>query len=139
VWAEGSAYLLGVPEALRAWRGFLKHDGALGFTELAWLRPDVPDACREFFAAEYPQMCDVPSLRGIASDCGYDVVGHFTLPESSWWENDYRPLERRLEGYGGSDDEVARSVLAMVRREIETYRQYARWYGYEFSVLRPAR
>jgi len=53
VWAEGSAYILGIPEALKAWRHFLKPGSALGFTELTWLKDGVPGECREFFTKEY--------------------------------------------------------------------------------------
>ncbi len=28
--------------------------------------------------------------------CDYEVLGHFTLPESAWWEPYYQPLEERL-------------------------------------------
>jgi cyclopropane fatty-acyl-phospholipid synthase-like methyltransferase len=137
VWAEGSAFVMGIPEALRAWRAFLKPGGALGFTELTWLEDGAPDACREFFAAEYPQMTDVASHLATIEACGYERVGHFTLPAASWWEPFYGPLAERLAGYEPpNDDDETRAVMNMVRGEIETYRRFSRWYGYVFFLLR---
>jgi SAM-dependent methyltransferase len=137
VWAEGSVFVVGVPEALRAWRSFLKPDGAMGFTELVWLQEGAPDECRDLFATEYPQMTDVASHLATIEECGYEPVGRFTLPESSWWEPYYGPLAERLSGYEPPwDDEVTRAVLAMVRGEIDVYRRFSRWYGYAFFLLR---
>lgn len=137
VWAEGSAFVIGIPEALRAWRSFLKPGGGLGFTELAWLEDGAPDECREFFAAEYPQMTDVASHLATIEAYGYEPVGHFTLPESSWWEPYYGPLAQRLAGYEPpNDDDETQAVLGMVRGEIDMYRRFSRWYGYVFFLLR---
>ncbi|MCP5117192.1 MAG: class I SAM-dependent methyltransferase, partial [bacterium] len=108
VWAEGSAFIMGIPDALQAWRSFLKPGGALGFTELVWLEDGVPDECREFFANEYPQMADVASHLATAEERGFDLVGRFTLSEASWWEPFYDPLAKRLAGYTppNEDDET---------------------------------
>ena len=137
VWAEGSAYVMGVPEALRAWRSLLKPGGAVGFTELTWLEADPPDECREFFASEYPRMADASAHLATIEECGYDLIGHFTLPASSWWETYYDPLARRLAGYvPPDDDDETLAVLGMIRSEIDVYRRFSRWYGYVFFLLR---
>ena len=137
VWAEGSAFVMGIPEALRAWRSFLKPRGALGFTELTWLEDGAPDECQAFFATEYPQMTDVASHLATIEECGYELVGQFTLPESSWWEPYYGPLAERLAGYEApSDDDETQAVLGMIRSEIDVYRRFSRWYGYVFFLLR---
>jgi hypothetical protein len=136
VWAEGSAFVMGIPEALRAWRSFLKPGGALGFTELTWLDDGAPDECREFFATEYPQMADVASHLATIEACSYEPVGRFTLPESSWWKPYYGPLAERLAVYDAPDDDETQAVLAMIRREIDVYRSFSRWYGYVFFLLR---
>lgn len=139
VWAEGSVFVMGVARALTAWRGFLKPGGALGFTELTWLRDDAPAECREFFASVYPAMSGIGGLLAVLADCGYETAGHFTLPESAWWEPFYRPLSARLDRleprYG--DDEAAAAVLAMCRKEVEMYRKYSDYYGYVFFLARP--
>jgi ubiquinone/menaquinone biosynthesis C-methylase UbiE len=137
VWAEGSAFVVGVPEALRAWKSFLKPGGALGFTELTWLEDGAPEECRRFFASEYPSMTDVTSHLATIEVCGYDLAGRFTLPESSWWDLFYGPLAERLAGYEPPrDDADTQAVLGMIRNEIDMYRRYSRWYGYVFFLLR---
>jgi ubiquinone/menaquinone biosynthesis C-methylase UbiE len=136
VWAEGSAYILGIPEALRAWRSYLKPGGAIGFTELTWLKDGAPDECREYFAAEYPAMNRVGSHLATIEACDYELVGWFSLPETSWWEPYYRPLSARVAGYESRDDDETQAVVNMARREIEIYRNFSRWYGYVFFVLR---
>lgn len=137
VWAEGSAFVMGVPEALRAWRSFLKPGGALGFTELTWLEDEAPEECREFFAAIYPAMTDAASHLTTIRECGYDLVGRFTLPETSWWETFYDPLAERLAGYEPPDQEdETQAVMGMVRSEIGVYRRFSRWYGYVFFLMR---
>lgn len=136
VWAEGSIFVAGLPEALRAWQKFLKPGGALGYTDLTWFEDGAPDECRGFFAVEYPPMTDAASHLEAIEECGYDLVGHFRLPESSWWEPYYGPLAERLAGYvPPDDDEETRAVLDMIRGEIDVYRRFSRWYGYEFFLM----
>jgi len=136
VWAEGSAYNTGIPEALKMWRSFLKPGGAVGFTELTWIEDGAPDECREFFAAEYPPMTDVATNLATIEACGYGLVGRFTVPESSWRINYHESLSRRLAAYDPAGDEGKQTIFDMCRTEIEIYRRFSRWYGYEFFMLR---
>jgi cyclopropane fatty-acyl-phospholipid synthase-like methyltransferase len=138
VWAEGSAFVMGVPEALKAWRGYLKPGGALGFTDLAWFRDDAPAECRDFFAAIYPQMPTREFLLETVEECGFELVGHFNLPESSWWEPFYEPLGKRLETYPEPEDAEEREVFRMIQQEIVNYRLYSSYFGYVFFLLRLA-
>ncbi len=68
---------------------------------------------------------------------GYRQAGHFTLPEKAWWEPYYHPMESRIarlrEKYRGDVD--AQGCLDRAPKEIEMYRQYSAWYGYEFYVM----
>ncbi len=140
VWSEGAAYVMGFEMALVEWRRLLKPGGYLAASELVWLRPDPPSALAGFFGSEYPAMADVQANRATIRACGYDLVGHFTLPDAAWWEHYYTPLEVKLpslrERYKG--DEAALSVIAQTEREIETRRRFPDWYGYEFFVARRA-
>ena len=105
----------GIPEALRAWRSFLKPGGALGFTELTWLEDGAPDECQEFFANEYPQMTDVESHLATIEECGYELVGRFTLPEIVMVGALLWPSGGAVGRYEApSDDDVTQAVLGMV-------------------------
>ena len=59
------------------------------------------------------------------------------LPESAWWDDYYAPMQERLAAlaprYAG--DGVGEAVLNACRDEIETYREFARFYGYAFLVM----
>jgi ubiquinone/menaquinone biosynthesis C-methylase UbiE len=136
IWSEGAAYIMGVGQALTSWRRLLKPGGCAAFSELVWLRPDPPAEAREFFAAEYPPMTDTATVKDTIRDCGYDVSGHFTLPDAAWWRHYYAPLEAKLpsllEKFSG--DEEALGVLEMTRREIDVRRRLGEWFGYVFFV-----
>ncbi len=141
VWSEGAAYIMGFEKALVEWRKLLEPGGFIAATELVWLRPEPPTALAAFWASEYPAMTDVQSNLRTIRTCGYDVVGHFTLPDAAWWEHYYTPLEAKLpslrERYAG--DQGATGVVAATQREIEMRRRFPDWYGYEFFVARTAR
>jgi len=137
LWCEGAAYILGLARALRAWRPLLRPGGRLALTEAVWLRPDAPDSVRRCWAADYPAMGDVESCRRIARDCGYTLLSDFVLPESAWWESYYTPMQERLEQLAPrhAGEAVAEAVLRVCREEIETYREFAAYYGYVFLVM----
>ena len=138
VWAEGSLYVMDFAEGLRACRAMLKPGGGLAASELTWLRPDAPKECRDYFAAQYPAMRDVAGNLALMKDCGYDVLGHFTLPESAWWLPYYQPLATRVaelrEKY--RDDDAKLEMLVWVDEEIEMYRRFSTYYGYVFYLAR---
>jgi len=137
VWAEGSAYNMGVAEALKTWRAYLKPGGALGFSELVWFEDGIPDECQAFFDEMYPPMTDEAGNLAIIEECGYDVVGRFRMPESSWRDGYLAPLAARAKDFEPAADDETRTVLELTRKEIEIYDRYSRWYGYTFFMLRP--
>ncbi len=96
IWSEGSIFIVGFREGLAAWHSLLSPDGGLAVSEMAWLRSDPPEECRRFFAEVYPGMTTIAANLATIEACGYDVVGHFTEPESAWWDHYYLPLEARL-------------------------------------------
>jgi SAM-dependent methyltransferase len=140
IWSEGAAYIMGLERALTAWKQFLRPSGFIAVTELVWLRADPPAEVAEFFSDAYPAMADVEQILRIVQRRGYDVLGHFTLPDRAWWTDYYAPLESKLphlfRKYGG--DEEALAIVEAARREIEVRRSYPQSYGYEFFVGRLA-
>lgn len=140
VWSEGAAYIMGFEDALRGWRRLLAPGGHLAVTELVWTRPDPPAEVAAFFAGEYPPMACVGDVAARFAGCGYDLLGHFTLPDAVWWDDYHTPLEAKLPGlrerYCG--DAVALEIVAATAREIGVRRRFADCYGYEFFVARAA-
>ncbi len=138
VWSEGAAYVMGFDRALTAWHGLIRPGGYIAVSELVWLQADPPAEVAAFFAEEYPAMTDVDTALATVRSSGYEVAGHFTLPDSAWWTHYYLPLEAKLpnlaERYAG--DDAALAIIESTRREIDVRRRFPDCYGYEFIVGR---
>jgi ubiquinone/menaquinone biosynthesis C-methylase UbiE len=138
VWSEGAAYIMGTFEALVDWRRFLRSGGYVAFSELVWTTPDRPAEVVELYARGYAGMTDVAGNRARIRDAGYELVGHFRLPEAAWWDEYFGPLEAKLPAlfkkYAG--DDAALAIVDETRREIDLRRRYPESFGYEFFVAR---
>ena len=137
IWSEGSIYVMGFEKGLRAWLPLLKKDGYLAATEITWIKPDAPKETRDFWAEAYPAMQDVEANLKVIQQTGYRHIGHFTIPESAWWNDYYNPIEKRLaklqERYRTNLE--AMGVLEMEQKEIDLYRKYSKYYGYVFYLM----
>lgn len=138
VWSEGALYVIGFDEGLGRCRGLLKPGGYCAVTELAWFLPDPPEECASFFGEEYPAMGDVAANLKAIDRAGFELLDHFKLPDSSWWDLYYNPFERRLKELGSSwaGDEGRAELLDRVGTEVEMCRKYQSYYGYVFYVMR---
>lgn len=138
IWCEGAAYIMGVPEALRAWRSFLREGAYLAFTDLVWLEENPHAEVAEFFASGYPAMSNRDAIAQTVHEAGYRLVDDFTLPDSAWWTDYYTPLEAKLltlkQKYAA--DSEALGVVAMTEAEIDMRRRFEASYGYQFFVCR---
>jgi SAM-dependent methyltransferase len=137
VWAEGSLFVMGFQSGLETCFARLVPGGLAAVSELAWLLPDPPAECTEFFAAEYPAMLDVVDNERLIADCGFELVDEFVLPDSSWWDSYYRPLEARIARYRDkfATDSEKLELLELIQAEIDMRRTYARYYGNVFFLL----
>lgn len=137
IWSEGALYSVGFLNGLDSFRSALVPAGLFAVTELCWFGDDAPTECRQFFADEYPDMSSVSARLDAIEDRGYEVLDHFSLPESAWW-NYYRPLGRRLEEVRPSCrcEPEKLAIVEFCQTEIDTYRKYSEHYGYEFFLLR---
>lgn len=138
IWAEGAAYIIGIADALAAWRPLLKPGAYLVFTELVWLTSSPPAEAAEFFGNEYPAMTTSQAIAGLVVEHGYELADRFTISDSAWWDDYYTPLSekfpRLLEKY--ADDETGLAVVEMAREEQRIRRDFGSSYGYEFFVAR---
>ena len=138
IWAEGSIYIIGLERGLREWRELIRPRGCVAVTHLSWLTAEPPGQPRLFWARHFPAMASVDENLRIAEQCGYDVVEHFTLPETAWWTDYYDPLERRLASLRTdyASDSQALTAIADTQEQIDLFRQFSKTYGYVFYVLR---
>ena len=140
IWCEGAIYNVGVEAGLRDWRRLLRPGGHVAFTEVCWQRPDPPAPCAAFWEREYPAIRDTAVLVECIGECGYEVIEHFPLPAAAWWDDYYRPLQDNVTAFRARHQgaEGARELADAVQEEIDTWRAYAEFYGYEFFVVRAA-
>ncbi len=140
IWSEGAIFVLGFRHGLDTFRDLLAPGGAIAVTEAVWTRHDPPDECRKFWTAEYPAILDIDGNLAIVKECGMTTIDHFTLPASSWWDQFYMPLEKRLallrSQYAAEQSKV--DLIEMIQREIDICRKYPSYTGYEFFLLRRA-
>jgi ubiquinone/menaquinone biosynthesis C-methylase UbiE len=138
IWSEGAIYIIGFENGLKAWRQLLKPGGYMAVTELSWLKSNPPSEPLSFWASDYPGMHSISENLDLILTSGYQVLGHFILPITSWWDDYYTPLEKRLSilRVKYQDDPDANKSLDGTQKEIDLYRKYSDWYGYVFYVLK---
>jgi SAM-dependent methyltransferase len=140
IWSEGAIYIMGLEMGLPYLKSLLKPGGYLAFTEISWIKPNHPDEVTSYWQTEYPAIRSMPENLKIIQASGYNVIAHFILPTSSWWNDYYTPMENRLplllEKF--KDYPEVGDTFAAVRKEIEMYRKYSDYYGYVFYITKAA-
>jgi SAM-dependent methyltransferase len=138
IWCEGAIYNMGVEAALTGWRRLLAPGGHIAVTEVCWTKRDPPAECAAFWAEEYPAIRDESAMLAMIAKCGYETVGHFALPPSSWWDDYYGPLQQKLtelrRRHAGEAD--AQELADQFQREIDVWHAYSQFYSYAFFVMR---
>lgn len=136
IWSEGAVYIMGFERGLSEWRRLLKPGGFIVVSELSWLKPNPPETVRRFWETAYPGMATVDDNLAHLTSAGYRSIGHFTLPESDWWDNYYHPMAARINALRDQHHEntEAQQLLDIEQAEIDLYRQFSDWYGYVFYI-----
>lgn len=136
IWSEGAIYNIGFRKGLQLWRPLLKPHGVIAVSELTWTAPDQPEEIRQHWQEAYPEVGTVCEKLAVLEEEGFQVVGHFCLPPSSWEDTYYKPMEERfapfLEQHGHSAE--ALSLVEGERREIELYRKYQHYISYGYYI-----
>jgi predicted O-methyltransferase YrrM len=132
IWAEGSAYIIGVELALRDWLPLLRPGGVLVLSEMVWRTDTPPESLRTFWASEYPDMTRVPVRLAQARRAGYRVLGHFDMGREAM-DTYYRPLEARV---AEMEAQLAGTrVLNDLHAELEAWRACDGLVSFEMFVL----
>ena len=137
VWSEGSIFVIGFERGLREWRHLLKPRGFLVVHEMVWLRPDPPQEIYDYWKRIYSGTSTVPENVARIAPCGYDLIGHFALPEDAWWTLYFCPLEQRIKELRAkyTDDPHALQVLDKEQDEVDMYKKHAKWYGSAYFIM----
>ena len=138
IWSEGAAYFYGFEKALGDWQYFLKEKGYLVFSELCWFKENIPKVIYDYLMSEYPVMKSVEENIITINSKGLDLIFHFNIPESSWWDNYYIPLEKNIHKLHNKyqNDNETLELLKLFSLEIEMFRNYSDYYGYTFFIMR---
>ena len=140
IWAEGSAYFLGIRRSLVTWLPLLSEQGQMAFTELCWLTGDRPDEAVAYWAHAYPEMTAAEAHLSTARDVGYTDCDHWVLPPDDWWDEYLTPLETRMQllSEEAVKDKVLSGLIQDSRQAIDLYRSYPDCVGYVFYTARKA-
>lgn len=137
IWSEGALYFLGFQNGLKRCHQLLKGKGYLAVTELVYTVSVPPNVVAEYFGTEYPDINNIEEKIEIINKEGFNLISNFTLPESAWLDNYYIPIEKELprlnKKYQGN--EIALTVFESFKQEVDFYREYSKFYGYELFVL----
>ena len=138
IWSEGALYFLGFQNGLKRCYQLLKPNGYLAVTELVYLKEKRPLDVTQYFENEYPDIKDIKGNIELVNDAGFRLLSNFTLSESAWLNPYYLPIERELsklvQKYQGNDN--ALGVFEAFQNEVDFYKKYSEFYGYEFFVMK---
>lgn len=137
IWSEGAIYLVGMENGLRSWQKYLSPDGFIAFSEISWFRDDPPEELSHFWSIYYPALKSIPQNLACIQETGFKIIDHFSLSPKVWWKNYYIPLIEKIEIIQRQNDIETdlQNVINETNEEIELFKSYAEWYGYEFYIV----
>lgn len=112
IWAEGAIYNMGFAKGVEYFKRFLKPGGILAASEITWLTKDRPAEIQQHWDAEYLEIATASDKIKVLEEHGFVLKGYFPLPEPSWIENYYTPLENTFDSFiGKHDSDDARAIV----------------------------
>ncbi len=138
IWSEGALYNIGIGKALEVCMELLRPGGYIAFTDAVWLKENPPDEVKDGFDQDYPEMGRAEDILDAIKKRGFELTGHFTLPDEAWRDDFYTPMEARIKELSlkYKEDTEAAEALKQIAREPEIHRRYSEYYAYEFFVAR---
>jgi len=137
IWSEGALYFMGFQNGLRRCHQLLKNDGFLAVTELVYLVNNPPAPLIQYFEKEYPDIKPVKDKIDLIQNESFHLITNFTLPESSWLDCFYLPMEKELTRLNKKykSNKIALGIFEEMKNEINLYKKFSDFYGYEFFVM----
>jgi len=137
IWSEGALYFMGFQNGLRRCHQLLKNDGFLAVTEIVYLVKNPPSHLIQYFEKEYPDIKVAKDKIESIQNERFHLIYRFTLPKSSWLDSFYLPMEEELtrlnKKYQGN--EIALGIFEEMKNEIDLYKKFSDFYGYEFFIM----
>ena len=137
IWSEGALYFMGFQNGLRRCHQLLKNDGFLAVTELVYLVNNPPAPLIQYFEKEYPDIKPVKDKIDLIENERFHLITNFTLPESSWLDCFYLPMEEELTRLNKKykSNKIALGIFEEMKNEINLYKKFSDFYGYEFFIM----
>ncbi|GAL31354.1 transcriptional regulator MerR family [Vibrio variabilis] len=132
IWAEGSAYIMGVEKALSQWKSFLTDHGYIMLSDMVWKTSTPSEASVELWNQEYPDIQQVDTRLEQIKNAGYQVVDHFPMSREAWM-NYYGPLSDRVKELEPEMSEKA--AWKDIKHEVEICTQFAEEFGYHMFIV----
>jgi SAM-dependent methyltransferase len=137
IWSEGALYFMGFQNGQRRCHQLLKSDGFLAVTEIVYLVENPPAPVIQYFEKEYPDITPVKNKIKLIQNERFHLISNFILPESSWLDSFYLPMENELtrlnKKYQGN--KIALGIFEEMKNEINLYKEYSDFYGYAFFIM----
>lgn len=139
IWCEGSAYAIGVENALRQWLPLLSPGGRIALSDLVWIDPNPDEEVQQYWKDQGEILRYPNDTRALFTSLGYQMIDDFVFPDRDW-QNYYRPLKNYLPQWKSaySDPENAGMVDQMFQEEMRMYDQFGTQYGYAFFIAQRA-
>ena len=138
IWSEGALYFIGFLNGLKKCHRFLTPNGYLAVTEAVYLKPNPPQPVIDFWKDEYPDIKNIDNTIELIKRADFELISHFTIPNSSWMDNFYDPMKDRLvelkKKYSQNKD--ALRVFKTAELEIGIFKKYSDYFGYEFFIMK---
>lgn len=138
IWAEGSSFIIGILQALKYWKKFLKQDGYLVFSDCTWYTDSPSEECKNFFNEMSPDMPSESEVKEMIRTEGYSLIGSFRLPDAGWWNHYYTPMISHIgklkEKYANNQD--AQIIIQGLEMEMDIHRKYSNEYGYTYFIMK---
>jgi len=137
IWIEGSIFIIGFEKGLKEFKKFLKPNGFMALTEVAWVKENPPPEAISFWEKEYPAISSIDQNLKIIRNAGYKLIHHFIMPHDAWdkFYSDLKIIGEKIKKKY-QDNPDAKNTLDMVSQEIEAYEQFGEFYSYVFYILK---
>ncbi len=138
IWSEGAIYNIGFEKGIDQWKRFLKVGGYMALSEITWTTATRPAEIEKHWNTEYPEIDTASNKMHILEKHGFSPVGYFYLPESSWIDTYYKPMQERFDAFlkTHKHSETAKAIVEAEKDEIQKYLKYKKYYSYGFYVAK---
>ncbi|RLD73501.1 MAG: SAM-dependent methyltransferase, partial [Bacteroidetes bacterium] len=138
IWSEGAIYNIGFEKGIKEWKSYLKAGGYIAVSEISWITNSRPKVLEEYWNKEYPEIDTASNKIKVLEENGYSLVGYFILPQSSWIENYYKPMEKRFSAFleEHNNSEMAKGIVEENQEEIRKYKKFKDYYSYGFYIAK---